>query len=86
MLNAASNAFLNTLFSAPAAAGRTNPLGSEAPRPLSRLLFLRDMPKVGSQLSLDFSSLLGPLFYTWLSQMLLPVMVGLLVYEKARLN
>lgn len=48
------------------------------------MLHLRDMPKDGSQLSLDFSSLLGPLFYTWLSQMLLPVMVGLLVYEKEK--
>lgn len=53
---------------------------------MARLLFLRDQPKDGTKLAVDFSSFLGPLFYTWLSQMLLPVMVGLLVYEKARLR
>lgn len=48
------------------------------------MLFLRDQPKDGTALAVDFSSFLGPLFYTWLSQMLLPVMVGLLVYEKEK--
>ena len=37
------------------------------------LLFVKDFPKGGTTLSLDFSSLLGPLFYMWLLQLLLPV-------------
>ncbi|KAL3149658.1 hypothetical protein ABBQ38_013490 [Trebouxia sp. C0009 RCD-2024] len=43
---------------------------------------VRDMPKVGSRLQLDFSSLLGPLFFEWLMQLLLPVFVFTLVHEK----
>lgn len=31
----------------------------------TRLLGLADMPKAESKLELDFSSLLGPLFFTW---------------------
>jgi hypothetical protein len=37
-----------------------------------------------SSLTLDFGTLLGPLFYTWLFQLLLPVMLVTLVYEKER--
>lgn len=40
------------------------------------------MPKVESGLQLDFSSLLGPLFFEWLMQLLLPVFVSTLVHEK----
>lgn len=43
---------------------------------------VRDMPKVESSLQLDFSSLLGPLFFEWLMQLLLPVFVFTLVHEK----
>jgi hypothetical protein len=38
----------------------------------------------GSRLSIDFSSLLGPLFFCWLLQLLLPSMLNQLVYEKER--
>lgn len=48
------------------------------------LLGLQEMPKGGSALRLDFSSLLGPLFFTWLLQLLLPLMLFNLVYEKER--
>jgi len=74
IINSATNAWLSKLLNA----------SSPAPFPAMRLKYLRDMPKAGSQLSLDFASLLGPLFYTWLSQLLLPVMTGMLVYEKER--
>ncbi len=40
------------------------------------------MPKGESTLELDFSSLLGPLFFEWLMQLLLPVFVFTLVHEK----
>ena len=40
------------------------------------------MPKGESALELDFSSLLGPLFFEWLMQLLLPVFVFTLVHEK----
>lgn len=45
---------------------------------------IMEMPKPGSKLTLDFSSLLGPLFFTWLLELLLPVMVVQLVTEKER--
>ncbi|KAK9803177.1 hypothetical protein WJX72_009746 [[Myrmecia] bisecta] len=48
----------------------------------ARLEGLRDMPKAASNLTLDFSSLLGPLFFMWLMQLLLPVNVYALVHEK----
>ena len=34
------------------------------------LLGISSMPKPSSKLTLDFSSLLGPLFYTWVVQLL----------------
>ena len=34
----------------------------------ARLVGVKDMPRVASRLSLDFSSLLGPLFSMWLLQ------------------
>ena len=37
---------------------------------------------LGTQLNLDISSLLGPIFFTWLVQQLLPLMLVTLVYEK----
>lgn len=40
------------------------------------LLFVKDMPKPSTKLRLDFSSLLGPLFYMWVWQMLYPVSYG----------
>lgn len=43
-----------------------------------------EMPKPGRKLTLDFSSLLGPLFFCWLLELLLPVMVVQLVTEKEK--
>lgn len=37
-----------------------------------------------TKLSLDFASLLGPIFFTWLVQQLLPFMLVTLVTEKER--
>ncbi|XP_062116464.1 ABC transporter A family member 7-like [Humulus lupulus] len=44
--------------------------------------FVKEMPKHESQLRLDFSSLLGPLFFTWVIIQLFPVVLTALVYEK----
>lgn len=70
-LNRATNAFLKWA------------LGGDA-RYQAWLSGVMEMPKGGSRLSLDFGSLLGPLFYSWLLQLLLPVMLYQLVYEKER--
>ena len=43
-----------------------------------------EMPKQETHLSLDFSSLLGPIFYCWLAQLVLPLFLVTLVYEKQR--
>lgn len=43
---------------------------------------IRDMPKPETDLNVDIGAILGPIFYSWLMQLLLPVMVNLLVYEK----
>ncbi|PRW44292.1 ABC transporter A family member 7-like isoform A [Chlorella sorokiniana] len=48
----------------------------------ARLVGVKDMPTGASRLSLDFSSLLGPLFSMWLLQLILPVGVHTLVSEK----
>ncbi|XP_024530471.1 ABC transporter A family member 8 isoform X2 [Selaginella moellendorffii] len=68
-LNLVTEAFLKTI------------LGSVARLPL---LFIKEMPKPETRYVLDFSSLLGPLFYMWVVQLLLPVMLTYLVYEKER--
>ena len=47
-----------------------------------RLAGVRDMPKGATRLSLDFSSLLGPLFMMWFFQLMLPINVFNLVHEK----
>ncbi|KAL4428467.1 hypothetical protein ABPG75_002556 [Micractinium tetrahymenae] len=52
------------------------------PAASARLVGVKDMPKGSSRLSLDFSSLLGPLFSMWLLQLMLPVGVHSLVHEK----
>ncbi len=72
-LNRLTNAFLEY------AAGATLPRG-----PRATMRYMRDMPSQGFAIRLDVGTFLGPLFYTWLSQMLLPVIVGLLVYEKEK--
>jgi hypothetical protein len=45
---------------------------------------LQATPKPEFKLRLDFSSLLGPLFYMWVVQMLLPIFLLQLVYEKEK--
>ncbi|KAL3513214.1 hypothetical protein ACH5RR_025931 [Cinchona calisaya] len=44
--------------------------------------FVKEMPKPETELRLDFSSLLGPLFFTWVILQLFPVVLSSLVYEK----
>ncbi|XP_065877086.1 ABC transporter A family member 8-like isoform X2 [Euphorbia lathyris] len=47
--------------------------------------FVKEMPKLATpttQINLDFSSLLGPLFFTWVILLLFPVVLTSLVYEK----
>ncbi|KAH6797363.1 ABC2-like protein 6 [Perilla frutescens var. hirtella] len=52
--------------------------------PAAKLLFefVKEMPKPETKLRLDFSSLLGPLFFTWVIVQLFPVILTSLVYEK----
>eukprot|EP00475_Leptophrys_vorax_P042571 TRINITY_DN8020_c0_g3_i1.p1 TRINITY_DN8020_c0_g3~~TRINITY_DN8020_c0_g3_i1.p1 ORF type:complete len:732 (+),score=84.28 TRINITY_DN8020_c0_g3_i1:161-2197(+) len=68
-MNMATNAFLQQLYSA----------SLELP-----LLFLKDFPKPSTRLSLDFASLIGPLFFMWILLLLFPVLLGNLVYEKEK--
>ncbi|XP_028123035.1 ABC transporter A family member 7-like isoform X3 [Camellia sinensis] len=44
--------------------------------------FVKEMPQHEKQLRLDFSSLLGPLVFTWVIIQLFPVILTYLVYEK----
>ncbi|KAL9155889.1 hypothetical protein ABFS82_09G035900 [Erythranthe guttata] len=66
-INLASNAYLQFL-----------------PGPTREILFefVKEMPKPETKLRLDFSSLLGPLFFTWVIMQLFPVVLTSLVYEK----
>jgi hypothetical protein len=43
---------------------------------------IKEMPKPQSSLQLDFASLLGPLFYVWVVQLVFPTIVTSIVYEK----
>lgn len=43
-----------------------------------------ETPKAETRLSLDFSSLLGPLFFLFLIQLPLPIALSQLVYEKEK--
>ncbi|KAI8113180.1 hypothetical protein M9435_003184 [Picochlorum sp. BPE23] len=43
---------------------------------------IRDMPRQSSVLTVDFSTLLGPLFSMWLMHAILPLHLNSLVYEK----
>ncbi|OIT04890.1 PREDICTED: ABC transporter A family member 7-like [Nicotiana attenuata] len=66
-VNLASNAYLQFLLG-----------------PSARMLFefVKEMPKAETKLKLDFASLLGPLFFTWVVSQLFPVVLIALVYEK----
>lgn len=45
------------------------------------LEFVKEMPKSGTRLRLDFSSILGPLFFTWVILQLFPVSKFDLLYH-----
>ncbi|XP_020089502.1 ABC transporter A family member 8-like [Ananas comosus] len=47
-----------------------------------QLEFTEEMPKPATRLTFDFSSLAGPLFFLWVIELLFPVMLTYLVYEK----
>lgn len=68
-LNAATQALLRQAINAGAGA-------------LARLVGVMEMPKPSTKLTLDIASLVGTLFYTWLLQLLLPMMLSNLVNEK----
>ncbi|OIS97179.1 PREDICTED: ABC transporter A family member 7-like isoform X2 [Nicotiana attenuata] len=67
LVNLASNAYLQFLLG-----------------PSARMLFefVKEMPKAETKLSLDFASILGPLFFSWVVSQLFPVVLIALVYEK----
>ncbi|TVU06174.1 hypothetical protein EJB05_49373, partial [Eragrostis curvula] len=46
------------------------------------LEYVKEMPKVGTKLKFDLSSLLGALFFTWIVELLFPVILTYIVYEK----
>ncbi|GFR42619.1 hypothetical protein Agub_g3550 [Astrephomene gubernaculifera] len=50
----------------------------------NRLMGVQSFPKLPTVIKLDFSVLLGPLFYTWVIQMLMPSLLQQLVYEKEK--
>jgi len=54
-------------------------LGADAKMDLD---YLKEMPKPETKMTMDLTPLLDPLFFTWVVQLLLPVTVTLLVYEK----
>ncbi|PKU86162.1 ABC transporter A family member 6 [Dendrobium catenatum] len=49
---------------------------------MMRLEYVKEMPKSETRIRLNFSALLGALFFTWIVQLLFPVMLTYLVYEK----
>ncbi|KAF8094939.1 hypothetical protein N665_0348s0022 [Sinapis alba] len=67
LVNLASNAYLEFLK------------GSQ-----TKILFeyIKEMPKPETKLTLDITSLIGPLFFTWVILLLFPVILTTLVYEK----
>lgn len=40
----------------------------------AELIGVMETPKIETKVNLDFSALLGPLFFTWVIQMLLPIL------------
>ncbi|KAL6660903.1 hypothetical protein ACP70R_000287 [Stipagrostis hirtigluma subsp. patula] len=67
LVNMASTAYLKLL------------LGVDAEM---RLEYLKEMPKPETKMSLDLTTLLSALLFTWIVQLLLPVTLTFLVYEK----
>lgn len=83
-LNAPANRLANAFLSAALASANPGLNNATAGQPYMSLRYVRDMPTQGSSVSVDVGTFLGPLFYSWLAQMLLPVIVGQLVYEKEK--
>ncbi|GBF88379.1 ABC transporter A family member protein [Raphidocelis subcapitata] len=54
------------------------------PNVSASVIGVQETPKAAGEIRLDFSSLLGPLFFTWVVQMLLPIFLMQLVYEKEK--
>lgn len=48
----------------------------------ARLLGIQELPKPSTRLNLQFSSIVGVLLFTWVVQLLMPLMLVQLVYEK----
>uniref|UniRef100_A0A453FZP1 ABC transporter domain-containing protein n=1 Tax=Aegilops tauschii subsp. strangulata TaxID=200361 RepID=A0A453FZP1_AEGTS len=46
------------------------------------LEYVKDMPKVGSKLKVQINSILSTLLFTWIVELIFPVMLTYLVYEK----
>ncbi|XP_047049444.1 ABC transporter A family member 7-like isoform X3 [Lolium rigidum] len=67
LVNAVSNAYLKYI---------------RGPGVEMRLEYVKEMPKVGTSYRFDLSSLLSALFFTWIVELLFPVMLAYLVYEK----
>ncbi|XP_038895719.1 ABC transporter A family member 7-like isoform X4 [Benincasa hispida] len=67
LVNLVSNGYLKFVLGA----------GTEMP-----FEFVKEMPKPATKIRLDFSSLLGALFFTWVILQLFPVILTSLVYEK----
>ncbi|CAN6885129.1 hypothetical protein Bca4012_073550 [Brassica carinata] len=44
--------------------------------------YIKEIPKPETKLTLDITSLIGPLFFTWVILLLFPVILTTLVYEK----
>ncbi|GBG75141.1 hypothetical protein CBR_g19654 [Chara braunii] len=78
--NLAMNAFVSWLTSIEGGEER----GKEVNGTLLPLLYVKEFPKVGTSLQLDVSAFVGPLFFTWVLSLVLPIIVSNLVYEKER--
>lgn len=48
------------------------------------MLAIAEPPRNEGKLNLDISSLIGPLFFAWLVQLIFPIMMVNLVYEKEK--
>ncbi|KAM0829646.1 hypothetical protein ACQ4PT_066761 [Festuca glaucescens] len=46
------------------------------------LEYVKEMPNGGTQLNFEIASVLGPLFFTWIIELIFPVILTYLVYEK----
>lgn len=55
------------------------------PGVISMFEFVKEMPKSGTELKFDFSSILGGLFFTWIIEMLFPVSFNVIILSKINL-